>query len=296
MSSSVPFDRRKETIILNTRRCLLFGLLVAVCLHAGCATRKPLTLAHGITPPPLETVEDAKGLLLEDYGRIDFVKVGGTIEIRLHDEGYRRQASFVLMLQRPDRLRMRAYRALTPTLFELVVDGQTCWLHTPSERTAYLSEDCGPLLGTGNGVAFSAAALVAALVVVPDFEALRTAAASLLREDGFVGLVVEEDAGARKEIWIDPMTGLAARQLLVGPDEEVEVDIAYIEHAVDVDMDAVIPTETHIDFPRLRASMLIRIDDFRADPDMPADAFDFSPPQNTRILDPASLNGAAFLR
>jgi outer membrane lipoprotein-sorting protein len=272
----------------------LTALLLGACLQVGCAARKPLTYRPEIPAPPLETAEDAKQLLFGNYGSTDSLKAGGKIDIEFNDGEQRRQASFVVMLQRPDRVRMRAYRALTPTLFEIISNGQRCWLHSPSEKIAYVSEGCRPFLGTDNGVAFSAEAIVTALVVVADFDSLTSSAGLLYREGDLVRLVVKEETGTRKEIWIDPIAGLVTRQALVAPDGTLEADIAYRRQAFDGS--AVVPVETQIDFPRLQVSMLLRIDDFRVHSELSADAFEFSPPRNTRILDSTSLNEFPILR
>ena len=263
------------------------ALLLGACLHGGCAARKPLTYRPDVPSPPITTADDAKRVLLGNYGNTDSLKAGGTIEVELND-GERRRASFLLMLQRPDRVRMRAYRPLTPTLFEIVSNGRRCWLHSPSEKIAYLSEGCRPFLVTDNGVAVSAEAIVAALVVVADFDGLASTDGLLYREGDLVRLVLEEETGARKEIWIDPIDGLVTRQMLVAPAGVLEADITYARQSSDGN--AVVPVETRIDFPGLQVSMLLRIDEFRVHPELPADAFDFSPPRNTRVLDSANLN------
>jgi outer membrane lipoprotein-sorting protein len=234
-------------------------------------------------PTLVETVEDAKSLLFRNYGKANSVKAGGHLQIKLFEEERWKPASFALMLQRPDRVRVRAYRPLAPTMFELVSDGQTCWLFVPPEKTAYLSEDCEAIHGGNENIAVSASAIVAAIVVVSDFDTLFSLPAHLYSEADLLRLVFMEETGAYEEIWINPRTGLATRQLLVGADGMLEADIAYKKHVSDGK--ASVPAEIEISLPRLRALMLLRIDDFQIDAKIPADAFDFSPPINTKILD-----------
>lgn len=274
----------EKAIVLRPRNCAPVLFLLILFLHAGCAARKRLTPPPAAPPPTrVETVEDAKSLLLRNYGKANSVKAGGHLQIRSFEEERWRPASFALMLQRPDRVRVRAYRPLAPTMFELVSDGQRCWLFVPSERTAYLSEDCEAIHAGNENIAAPAGAIVAAIVVVSDFDSLFSMPARLYSEADTLRLVFTEETGAYREIWIDPETGLATRQSLIGADGTLDADIVYKEHTSDGE--AGIPTEIEVNLPRVRASMLLRIDDFQIDAKLPADAFDFSPPNETTIRD-----------
>ncbi len=259
------------------------AFLLVAFLHVGCVARKRLVRPpEAPLPTRVETIEDAESLLLRNYGKANSVKAGGHLQIKLFEEERWRPASFALMLQRPDRVRVRAYRPLAPTLFELVSNGQTCWLFVPPEKTAYLSKDCQAIYDGNESIVVSADAIVAAIVVVSDFDTLFSLPAHLDSEADSLRLVFMEETGAYREIWMDPETGLATRQMFVGADGTLEADIAYEGHASDGE--ATIPDEIEINLPRLRTSMLLRIDDFQLDAKFPAKAFDFSPPENIKIL------------
>lgn len=278
---------KKRMSVLRLRKYALILFLLAV-LHFGCAARRRLPPAPEALPPTsVKTVEDAKALLLRNYGKADSVKAGGHLQLKLFEEERWRPASFALMLQRPDRVRVRAYRPLSPTMFELVSDGQTCWLFIPPEQTAYLSEDCEAIYGGNENIAVSAGAIVAAIVVISDVDTFASLPAHLYAEADILRLALIDKTGAHREIWMDPRTGLATRQTVAAADETLEADIEYRKHSSDGE--AAIPTEIQVNLPRLRASMLLRIDDFQVDAKIPPNAFDFSPPEHTRILDAGKM-------
>jgi outer membrane lipoprotein-sorting protein len=286
--SGTRLDSRKKKILLVPRHCGLIVLLLVVYVQVGCAARRPLVRAPQRPTPKLTTVEDAKGLLVRNYGNADSVKASGEIETRLSNEEHWRRASFALMLERPDKLRVRAYRPLMPALFELVYDGQTCWLFVPSEKAAYRSEKCEAFRVGDSHMAVSADALIEALFVVADFDAFLTLPAFLYREGDSVRLVIIGKAGAYKEIWIDSMTGLATRQLLVDSGGTLEAEINYKEHALDENN--IIPVEIEIGLLPIHASIVLRIQDFQLDPEFPDGAFDFSPPRNTKVFELHGVN------
>lgn len=254
---------------------LVFGVL-----QVACATRKPFVSP---TPekPTIETPEDAKQLLIRSYGRMRSLKASGEIEVRL-GENERKPATFVLMLERPNKLRLRAYRPLVPFIFELVSDGAACWLYIPSEKTAYLNEDCDLSKGADGGIAISAETIIAALAVIADPEKLSDAPSQIEREDDAVGLQLIEEGGAERTIWLDPQTGLAARQLLADREGVAQAEIVYRKQALE--KETVIPVDIEIVLPQRHVSIVLRTSDPQVDPEIPAAAFEFLPPVNTRIL------------
>jgi outer membrane lipoprotein-sorting protein len=157
-------------------------------------------------------------LLIEKYGGADSFRASGKIRMKLPGEQAQKQASFALMFERPDLLRMRVYRPLAPTLLEIVSNGNRRWLYVPSERTAYLSEGRQPLRVGGNHVAIPADTIAAALVVVADPRALPLLPSRIRIGEGFIRLSVTEEGGTQREIRIDSASGLATRQILVGAD------------------------------------------------------------------------------
>jgi outer membrane lipoprotein-sorting protein len=251
-----------------------------------CAIGKPFVSP---TPekPTIETAEDAKQLLMRSYGSVRSLKASGEIEVRF-GENERKPATFALMLERVAKLRMRIYRPLVPFIFEMVSDGNACWFYIPSEKTAYRDEDCGSSQSVDGGMAISAETIIAALVVVADPGKLLDVPAELEREDSAIGLRFNGEGGTRREIWLDPQTGLAARQLYVGREGVTQVEIVYGKQAFQEK--AVIPIEIEIFLPQRYVSVLLRISDLSVDPPMPAAAFEFLPPVNTRILASKDIN------
>ena len=269
---------------IQIRRFALIALALAACLQTGCAARR-LPISPPAKPlPPLESPQDAVQLLIEKYGGADSFRASGKIRMKLPGEQVQRQASFALMLERPDRLRMRVYRPLAPTLLEIVSDGNRRWLYVPSERTAYLSEGRQPLRVEGNHVALPADTIAAALVVVADPHALPLLPSRIRIGEGFIRLSVTEEDGTQREIRIDSASGLATRQILVGADGATQADITYKEHAFKENTAVAISTD--ILLPQIGAFVSIRIDKLETGAQIPAGAFEFSPPAGVKIMRP----------
>lgn len=275
MHPDVPFKR----II---RQGLFPALLLTVFLQAGCAARKPPAPPPQLVAPALLTPEDAVHLLIHKYGAPTSMRASGKIATTFPGEEHRRQASMALMLRKPDRVRIRAYRPLAPALFEFISGDDECWLYIPSRRTAYLSEGCRPFRVEDSYVAASGEAIVAALLVLVDADALQSAWVSSVPEDGLTKLVLAEAGGTTKEIWIDSASGLATRQVLRETDGSVQADIRYMGHAYDEGM--AVPIETDVLLPQTGMIVSIQIRQFEIDPEIPSDAFDFSPPDGADIF------------
>jgi len=258
--------------------------VLAACLQIGCAARRPLTRPPETPVPTLETAADAVELLLGRYGDATSLKTSGKIRTRLPGEEAMRQASFSLMLERPGRLRMRVYRPLAPALFDLVSDGEQCWLYIPSSRTAFLNEGCGPIHIEDNYIAVPADTIAAAAFVVADPALLPSLPAHVYSDEGFVRLSVIEETGARKEFRIDATSGLVTRQLLVEPDGVAQAEIIYKKHAFVENM--AIPVTMEIFLPQTGTLVSLYVEKIRVDPEIPADAFKFSPPANITIRRP----------
>jgi outer membrane lipoprotein-sorting protein len=262
------------------RLCLTLAILAMAFPQGGCASRKRMTRAPEALPPELVSADDVIGRLLENYGGLTSLRVSGRIEAAPPGEERRRRASLVALIRKPDKVRMRAYRPLAPPLFEYVSDGDECWLYTPSRRAAYLSEECRPFRVDGDYMAVSAEAVIAALCVLVDPEALSTA--SVRPEKGSWRVELPAGSGAEKTIWVDSATGLATRQWLIGDDGLVEVDISYLEH--EIEAGAAVPISVEIASPRMGAAATLRIKRFEIDARTPDDAFEFSPPAGVDVF------------
>ena len=188
----------------------------------------------------------------------------------------------MIMMQRPDKLRMRAYRPLSPALFEFVSDGDQCWFYVPSRRSAYLSEGCKPFRIDDGNTTVPAEIIIAALFVLVDPEALSSRPKSIPSEDAFVGIALAEKTGGRREIWIDPATGLAARQVLVDPDGSVRADLKYLEYAHE--SGTAVPIRAEAVMAQMGAEVTLWISQFEIDAEIPDGAFIFLPPEGSNIL------------
>jgi outer membrane lipoprotein-sorting protein len=257
-------------------------LLAGIWFQYGCATQRRIIRAPEEPVPPLVSTEDALKLLRRNYGSIDFLKAGGTIETKFSAEDRRRKASFVLMLKRPDKLRIRTYRPLVPLLLELVYDGQRCWLYAPSRHTAYMSRDCNVFYFDDGALTLPANVLIAAVVVVSDFDALYSMPAELNHKDEYRVLTLTGGTEPHRELWIDPKTGVVDRQMVFNRKGEKEVVVEYSEK--ESTGNAIVPRRIEITLPQAETSITLILNDIKTDVRMPPAAFEFLPPRGTSIL------------
>jgi outer membrane lipoprotein-sorting protein len=268
-------------MLTGLRYRILVVVLVAAWLQAGCAARKALIIPAEAPGAEIQNLSDAIQTLIKNYGKTDSLKAGGRIETAVDGEKDRQQASFALMVERPNRVRLRVYRPFA-TMFDLISDGRDCWLHVPSARAAYLSEGCEAFRVGEDHVPVSPRALAAAVVVVPDVGALSTLPATIVRDGDLLKLTLADVQSIQRDIWMDAATGLAVRQRLADSDGMPLADIAYNVHALVEG--TYVPVVMDIALPRSQAVVSLRMQDVRVGARLPTGAFEFSPPAGTEIV------------
>ncbi len=268
------------------RRAVVAAILVlvlpAVLMQSGCAVLRPAAPPSALEPPAIRSVEEAIDVLRQNYGGTNSLKASGKITFTFPGEKLTRQASMALMLQRPNKIRMRVYRPLAPPLFEYISNGNTCWVYISSRQAAYLNEKCGPLRIDEGGFGISAGALVAAFFVLADPDTASHLPVSIRHEEDSVGLEILQDDGTRRQIWIDPATGYAARQLLIEADGTVQADIRYIENGLHEG--AAIPVIIEVTLPKMETTISMQMSRHRINAMLPDGAFDFVLPEGAHIL------------
>jgi outer membrane lipoprotein-sorting protein len=270
--------RSRNKCRANIRLVFLWMMLLS---STGCAARLP-RIGPPEAPPPVLTRENISALLFKNYGGLNSIRASGTIEFRELGEDAWRGASIVLLAQRPDQVRVRAYRLLAPTLFEFISDGRDCWLFLPSERTVYFDDSCGIIENRADHLVISAETIVAALLVISDYDAVAVSPSFLSQENGIARLSLSTDGVADREIWMDPASGLVTKQLFLAPNGSIEAEIDYLEHTA-LDASAA-PVEVEVFLPQAKAAMRLHLDQVKLAPEFPSTAFLFSPPGNARII------------
>jgi len=256
----------------------LFFLILAA---SACAARRP-PFRPDISVPPLETPENVLSLLTRNYGGLESIKASGTLEFRPTGERRWKGASVILLAQRPDNVRLRAYRLLAPTLFEFVSGENRCWLFLPAEQAAYLDDDCRMIEAGEDNLVLSAETIVAALLVVSDFDSLRISPELGLEPNNILRVLLINETQLRRQLWIDTITGLATKQVFLTDDGEVEVEVDYLEHIAK--RENVAPAEVEVHIPKAHAEMRLRLDDVELQPSLQPATFQFVPPPNVRII------------
>jgi len=265
---------------ISVRIGLLCLFLAPIFVQIGCATQKAVTQPSEPPSPVVQSAKDAYDLLLRSCDNADSLKASGKIQMKFPGEEHRRQASIMMMMQRPNKLRMRAYRPLSPPLFEFASDGNECWLYIPSRRSAYWSKGCEPFRIDGGNTTISAEIIIASLFVLIDPESL-SLQPEITTNDSQIGIELIDDTGGRREIWIDPATGLAARQVLADPDGSVRADLRYMEYSRE--SGAAVPTRIEAAMPEIGAELTVWISQVEINAEIPENAFLFFPPEGSVI-------------
>jgi outer membrane lipoprotein-sorting protein len=265
----------------------ILPILFLLSVIAGCAGRLPKYGAPRVFAPPLQTREEINQLLFRDYGKLNSLKATGEIEFRQAGEEAWRGASIILLAEKPNKVRARAYRLLTPTLFEFVSDNQDCWLFLPSERTVYYDNNCGIFQKKADHLVLSAEMIDAALFVINDFDRFRQSSAAISESGDILKLSLMNEAGRYREIWIDKSTGLVTKQFFLNSEGLSEAEIQYLEQAAHGEV--VVPVEVEVTLPQAQAAMRLRLTEVDLQPNINPDTFHFTPPSNARIVPVAGM-------
>ncbi len=134
----------------------------------------------------------------------------------------------------------------------------------------------------GDRLVFPSNVMVDAIVVISDIDALGSAPAHMYRHDEFVVLAFTKNATVQRELWIDPLTGFVERQVIFDVDGEPAWYIRYGNYAHEGN--TAIPRTVEIDFPREKVLISLLIEELKLNTEIPADAFEFTPPPDTTIL------------
>lgn len=260
----------------------ILSILFLLSLISGCARELPRYGAPRVFAPTLQTREEINQLLFRDYGGLHSMKATGEIEFRQAGEETWRRASIILLAEKPNKLRARAYRLLTPTLFEFVSDNRDCWLYVPSERTVYYDDACGTFQKKSDHLVLSAEMIDAALFVITDFESFRQSSAAISESDDILKLSLVNEAGRYREIRINKSTGLVSKQLFLGPGGLTEAEIQYLDQAAYGEV--VVPVEVEVTLPQAQAAMRLHLTEVDLRPNIKPDVFQFTPPPNVQIV------------
>jgi len=116
------------------RSAVVAALAVAA---AGCAGRlKPAFL----TRPPAPTIEQLRVVLGERARPVRTLWIRGRVSIWQRGLPGRQHFEATILLEPPDRLRLRAYRNATILIFDLLADGEGIRLHDIMEKSYYAAD------------------------------------------------------------------------------------------------------------------------------------------------------------
>ncbi len=284
-TSSAPkkLNRASLSLVFSPKFLFLMPLILLMIFFSGCARQK-LSLGPPPAPPTaMQTREDVNAVLLREYGGFNSLKASGEIQFWQAGDPNWRSASIALMISRPDKLRARAYRLLSPTLFDFVSDGDNCHLYLPSEQTVYLDRNCGIIEEGEEHFVLSSRIVLASVLVVSDFGSFESAPASITSQGKMVRVSVNEGGKPERELIINPATGLVMQQIFYSPDGAIEADIRY-QRNMTVGQ-SVVPSQVEVSIPQLQAKVRLQLSDAKLNPAIPANAFLFSQPPNARVID-----------
>jgi len=124
-------------------------VITAALRCAGCASRQPVRGPH--VPPPYmnASLEQLARRLAPGGSGITSLKASYVASLRNGDGGDTQSCEGVLAMERPVKLRGKGSRAMLPTLFDLLCDGDQVTLHIPRENTVYRSGGANAQRGCG---------------------------------------------------------------------------------------------------------------------------------------------------
>ena len=133
----------------NVRR-LLVTLVVVVCLWpVGCARLRPTVREAPVIVLPRGGDDPAPfaDAVRRRLAGVETFRARGLLRVERPDTPVR-QANFLALAGADAQVRLRGTRAIGPTLFEVIADGERFTVTVPTRRTAYVGRWDG---GEGNG-------------------------------------------------------------------------------------------------------------------------------------------------
>ncbi len=112
-------------------------LIVILLLLEGCAFRKADLKSKRRPLYRSATLEQLVDRLSDGEAGVSNIKANFTALLTDLGSGKKESCSGVLAMGRPDRLRMKASKAMLPTFFDLLCVGQKVTLYLPRDRTVY---------------------------------------------------------------------------------------------------------------------------------------------------------------
>ncbi|HET8538457.1 MAG TPA: hypothetical protein VFL83_01165 [Anaeromyxobacter sp.] len=263
--------------------CVVAALLASA---AGCAHGPAAGDAAAALPILAATREELVRRVDADAAAVASVK--GTLAVAFAERagGDPRSCSAVLVARAPRPaeeaagLYLKGYRALVPTLFTLVSDGRTFWLHVPRDNVVYT----GPVASRGaaavRGVRLEAGDLFRALFLQP----LGGAEALEVAEEPSAYVVSARRAGrVARRLWIERRRFTVEREAYYDAEGREEVSI---------DRERFVDAGGHLYPERLRvrdavtgASVTLRFEKLAVNPtDVRAEAFRPRTPAGARVV------------
>lgn len=204
--------------------------LAAALVVAACRT--PPMAREDLSAEPLRAASREELARALDGGASAVTALRGKLTLGLQERGREgfRTCRGVLAARSPWRgdggpgLYVKGYRSLVPTLFTLVSDGRSFWLHVPRDNVVYT----GPVAhrrepAPGREVPVEARDLFRALFLEP----LAAGARLDVAEEGAAYVVsVLGEGGVERRLWVERRRFTVRREVFYGPagEEELAID------------------------------------------------------------------------
>jgi hypothetical protein len=174
----------------------------------------------------------------------------------------------VLLVKRPHALRMRAYRSMAGTIFDMAIRKDVIEFYNVDDETVYVQKRSGRKKAKDEGKKEEG----------PDLDALfrSTGLARLIlgteaeeelvfrymeRSEGGIQLAVVNDAGiVEGHVWLDPVTLFKARQVVLGKGGRKALDLAFGDYRLHEKTGLWWPRVMKIHAPREEFRMELRFD------------------------------------
>ena len=185
----------------------------------------------------------------------------------------------VLIVEKPDRIRIKGYLQMGPTLFEIVSDGKCLWVYIPKEGKAYYTHDITgrTLKSDFNLQNLSNTFFISEMISRADITK------SLGKGEREYIIYLNKEKRLLERIWIERSEFLVTKIERFANDNSLALGV-YFEEYQKID-DIAFPKEVKIDNPKERTMLTLLIQRVRLNETITPEVFQFKMPQGTEFVD-----------
>jgi len=256
-------------------------LIVTLMSLTGCAVYVPRPTAQKTPLCQHASLEQLLERLSAGSADLTNVKADFSASITNFTKGTTQSCSGVLAMAKPEKLRMRGSRAMLPTLFDLLYDGNQLTLFVPRDKTVYrATRDAGRVRRGLTGVSFFTD------IFLGDGEergSLHFLETSTSRYTVYSVAPLKGNARLLKKVYFERENLSPVRYQYFDEEGALACDLRCSDFFVPAGGGEAIPREITVEAPPGESKIVLTLTDVRLNSHLNPELFTFTMPADTRV-------------